>query len=57
MSINDDQQEIAQLRTLNKELKASLARCHALLDDARHKLAANSNEPEQPDEDEDTRLA
>jgi hypothetical protein len=41
---------------MNAELKASLGRCRALLKDCKSKLAANSNERDQSEEDEDTRV-
>ena len=39
-----DRQETAQLEQVNQELTRSLKLCHSLLDDYRHKLAANSND-------------
>jgi hypothetical protein len=51
MSVNDDKQEIVQLRRLNEELTSSLERCRLLLRDCKSKLAANSNDipPEAKD--------
>jgi hypothetical protein len=40
-----DNQERGYLERVNAELTHSLRRCHALVDDCRNKLAANSNEP------------
>ena len=56
VSDQHDEQEFEALKRVNAELTHSLERCRALLDDCRSKLAANSNEPELPDEDEESRL-
>ena len=44
MSDQHEQDDRAQLRRVNEQLKESLARCRFMLADARAKLVANSNE-------------
>lgn len=50
---DSDRKEADALRRANEELKKSLASCRSMLADARHRLTANSNEREIPDEDDD----
>lgn len=50
MSNQDDKKEIEELRALNEQLTASIARCRMILHDCRERLAANSNEMEMADE-------
>jgi hypothetical protein len=55
-TVSDQQEndERAELRRVNEQLKESLARCRFMLADARAKLVANSNEQESAtDHDED----
>jgi hypothetical protein len=54
VSDQKDNEEISQLRRLNADLTRSLRRCRVLLDDCRAKLAANSNEPTDFDNDDET---
>jgi hypothetical protein len=54
MPIKNDNQEIAKLRELNEELSESLERCHALLEDCRSKLGANSNDNDESDKSDGT---
>jgi hypothetical protein len=53
LSDQQDSQEPVHLNQLNAELTRSLKRCHALVDDCRAKLAANSNEPFLFDNDDE----
>jgi len=50
VSNQDDKQEIAELSELNRELTDSLRRCRTILKDCRDRLAANSNETDDPEE-------
>jgi hypothetical protein len=50
VSDQPDNHEPLYLDRVNEDLAQSLRRCHALLDDYRGILAANSNEPESPGE-------
>jgi hypothetical protein len=53
MSDQQDNQETAHLKRVNAELTDSLERCRHLVDDCRAKLAANSNEPVEFDNDDE----
>jgi hypothetical protein len=53
VSDQQDNPEAARLKKVNAELTRSLKRCRELVDDCRHKLAANSNEPMLFDNDDD----
>ena len=53
VSNQDDKQQIAELRELNEELTAGLRRCRTILEDCRHRLAANSNEVDDPEQTDD----
>lgn len=53
VSNQDDKQQIEELRALNEQLTASIARCRMILHDCRERLAANSNEIEEADEEDD----
>ena len=56
MSDQQDNSEVAHLNKVNADLTRSLDRCRELVEDCRHKLAANSNEPmlfDNDDEEED----
>ena len=53
VSDQQDNSEIAHLQEVNAELTRSLERCRELVDDCRHKLAANSNEPMLFDNDDE----
>ena len=53
----EDENEIARLRELNSELGDSIKRCRTILSDCRKRLAANTNAPESPERDEESRLA
>ena len=57
MSDKDKSDQVARLERLNEELGQSLKRCRDMLHDYQAKLAANLNEPEDPDEDDETREA
>ena len=46
MSNQQDKQAYAQLEQVSDQLRRSLRSCHDLVEDYRHKLAANSNESE-----------
>ena len=46
MSDQPDIPDFAYLDRVNEDLAQSLRRCHALVDDCRDKLAANSNVPD-----------
>jgi hypothetical protein len=48
----EDKQEIEDVRSLNEQLIASIARCRTILHDCRKRLAANSNEIDDPAEDD-----
>jgi hypothetical protein len=48
--------DFAYLDRVNENLAQSLRRCHALVDDCRDKLAANSNESEKDGESDDERV-
>jgi hypothetical protein len=50
VSNHEDNQDSAYLDRVNENLAQSLRRCHALVDDYRGILAANSNDPESPGE-------
>ena len=50
VSNQNDKQEIAELRELNEKLTAGLKRCRTILDDCRNRLAANSNEADDPEQ-------
>jgi len=50
---DSDRKEADALRRVNEELRKSLASCRSMLADARHRLTANSNEREIPEEDDD----
>ena len=52
MSDREDNHDFAYLDRVNDNLAQSLRRCHALVDDCRDKLAANSNDTEPADESE-----
>lgn len=54
--MSDQNEEVARLEEVNRELRASLKRCRTILRDCRERLAANSNEDASPEEDEETRL-
>jgi hypothetical protein len=45
VSDQQDNPEIARLTKVNADLRRSLVRCRALVEECRSKLAANSNEP------------
>jgi hypothetical protein len=51
---NEDENEIARLKELNSELENSIKRCRAILNDCRKRLAANTNAPEPPKQDEES---
>ena len=53
VSDQQDNSETARLRRVNADLTRSLDRCRALVEDCRHKLAANSNEPMLFDNDDE----
>ena len=53
MSDRDDE-EVARLERLNYELKTSLRRCRDLLHDYEARLAANSNEPGAPADEQES---
>jgi hypothetical protein len=47
---DSDRKEADALRRVNEELKKSLASCRTMLAEARHRLTANSNEREIPED-------
>lgn len=53
----ENENEVARLRELNSELESSIKRCRVILNDCRKRLAANTNAPESPESDEESRLA
>jgi hypothetical protein len=53
VSDQQDNSETVRLKKVNEDLTRSLRRCRELVDDCRHKLAANSNEPMLSDNDDD----
>ena len=55
--MTDQNEEVARLEELNRQLSESLSRCRRILRDCRESLAANSNNIPPPEEDEETRLA
>lgn len=57
MSDKNDRDELARLERLNHELTDSLRRCRKLLHDFEARLAANSNQAEDPDGAEESRNA
>lgn len=50
MSEQQDNPDNGYLDRVSEDLAMSLRRCHALVDDCRGKLAANSNEPNAANE-------
>jgi hypothetical protein len=56
VSDNEANPDFAYLDRVNENLAQSLRRCHALVDDCRDKLAANSNESEKDGESDDERV-
>ena len=56
MSDHEANPDSIYLDRVNQNLAQSLRRCHALIDDCRDKLAANSNETEQGGETDDERV-
>jgi len=46
VSEQPDTPDFAYLDRVNQDLASSLRRCHALVDECRDKLAANSNDPD-----------
>jgi hypothetical protein len=56
VSEQQDNPDFLYFERVNEELAHSLRRCHALVDDCRDKLAANSNDPaaaNEPGEEDD----
>jgi uncharacterized membrane protein affecting hemolysin expression len=51
-----EDQDSAYLDRVNQDLAQSLRRCHALVDDCRGKLAANSNESNEVEDADDERV-
>jgi hypothetical protein len=56
VSEQSDSQDFDQLERINAELRASLKSCRAILRDCQQKLAANSNEPRDTREEEESEL-
>lgn len=56
MSTQPDNQDSDYFDRVNEDLARSLRRCHALVDDCRDKLAANSNESEEDSDSDDERV-
>jgi len=57
VSDKDDSDEATCLERLNEELARSLKRCRTLLHHYEARLAANSNDAEDPNDDEEARGA
>lgn len=53
----EDEQEIARLERLNAELRQSLKRCRDLVEHWRSHVAANNNDPADPETGEGERQA
>jgi hypothetical protein len=56
VSEQSDSQNFDQIERINAELTASLKSCRAILRDCQQKLAANSNDPLEAREEEETEL-
>ena len=55
--MSDENEEVARLEEVNRQLSDSLKRCRRILRDCREMLAANSNDLARAEEDEEIRLA